>query len=148
MFLLWLRQLPCCRDWTAASVPRPAEGRSSPTNTPVFPLVSSSYQVLHGFIYSFPLCRYSCLFLAGILPAVLCLKVYSWCIHGERCIPCPPAPPPSLGFKKICPSLKSSAHFSSFSRIRFDHFFQVQAKFYCSRLNKPSAFWDSFRLEG
>ena len=37
MFLLWLRQLPRCGDWTPASVPPPAEGRSSPTNTPGFP---------------------------------------------------------------------------------------------------------------
>ena len=37
MFLLWLRQLPRCGDWTPASVPPPTEGRSSPTNTPVFP---------------------------------------------------------------------------------------------------------------
>ena len=37
MFLLWLRQLPLCGDWTPASVPPPTEGRSNPTNTPVFP---------------------------------------------------------------------------------------------------------------
>ena len=54
MFLLWLRQLPGCGDQTPPSVPPPAEGRSSPTDTPVFPLVPSSYQVLCGSIYSFP----------------------------------------------------------------------------------------------
>ena len=37
MFLFWLRQLPRCGDWTPALVPPPAEGRSSPTNTSVFP---------------------------------------------------------------------------------------------------------------
>ena len=37
MFPLWLRQLPWCGDWTPASVSPPAEGRSSPSNTPVFP---------------------------------------------------------------------------------------------------------------
>ena len=37
MFLLWLRQLPRCGDRTPASVPLLAGGRSSPTNTPVFP---------------------------------------------------------------------------------------------------------------
>ena len=41
-----------------------------------FPLVPSSYQVLHGSIYSFPLVRYSCLLSAGVLHA-LCLKPYS-----------------------------------------------------------------------
>ena len=58
---VWLRLLPWCGDTTPASVPPSAEGRSSPTNTPVFPLVSSSYRVLHGSIYSFLLVRYSCL---------------------------------------------------------------------------------------
>ena len=42
-----------------------------------FPLVPSSYRVLHGSIYSFPLVRYSCLPSAGVLHALLCLKVYS-----------------------------------------------------------------------
>ena len=60
-----------------------------------FPLVPSSYWVLRGSIYSFPLVRSSCLLSAGVLPARLCLKVYSWWIHGERCIPCPHIPPPS-----------------------------------------------------
>ena len=46
-------------------------------------------------IYSFPLIRYSCLLSAGVLHALLCLKVYSWCIRGERCILRPPTPPPS-----------------------------------------------------
>ena len=76
------------------SSPTP-EGRSSPTHTSVFPLVPSSYWVLRGSIYSFLLVRYSCPFSAGVLHALLCLKVYSWCIHGERCIPHPPTPLPS-----------------------------------------------------
>ena len=42
-----------------------------------FPLVPSSYQVLHGSIYSFPLVRYFCPLSAGGLHALLCLKVYS-----------------------------------------------------------------------
>ena len=53
MFLLWLRQLPQCRDWTPASVPPPAESKSSPTNTPVFHLVPLSYKVLSSSIYLF-----------------------------------------------------------------------------------------------
>ena len=63
-----------------------------------FPLVSSSYQVLCGSIYSFPLVRYSWPLLAGVLHALLCLKVYSWCIRGERCTPWLPTPPPSCSF--------------------------------------------------
>ena len=59
-----------------------------------FSLVPSSYQVLHGSIYSFPLVWHY-LLSAGVLHALLCLKLYSWCIHGERCTPHPPAPPPS-----------------------------------------------------
>ena len=59
------------------------------------PLVSSSYRVLRGSVYSFPLLRYSCPLSAGVLHALLCLKMYSWCICGERCTPCPPTPLPS-----------------------------------------------------
>ena len=59
------------------------------------PRILSSYQVLRGSICSFPLVRYSCLLSAGVLHALLCLKVYSWCIHGDRCTPHPTTPPPS-----------------------------------------------------
>ena len=48
MFLLRLRQLTQCGDRTPASVYPPAEGRSSPTNTPVFP--SSSF-ILPSFAW-------------------------------------------------------------------------------------------------
>jgi len=51
-----------------------------------FPLVPSSCWVLRGFIYSFPVVRYSCPLSAGVLQALLCLKMYSWCVQGERCI--------------------------------------------------------------
>ena len=80
MFLLWLRQLPQCGDQTPVSVSTPAEGRSSPTNAPVFPPLPTSYRVLCDSLYSFLLVRYSCLLSAGVLHALLCLKVYSWCI--------------------------------------------------------------------
>ena len=96
MFLLWLRQLAWCRDQTLASVPPCTEGRSIPTETPVFPVVPSSYQVLCGSIYSFPLVTYSCPLSAGVLHILLCLMVYSWCFHGERCTSNPPIPPPSF----------------------------------------------------
>ena len=82
--------------WTSASVPPPTKGRSSPNNSPLFLLLPSSYRPLHGSIYSFPLVRYSWLLSAGILQALLCLKVYSRCIHGERCTPHPPTPQPSV----------------------------------------------------
>ena len=62
------------------------------------PLVPSSYWVLCASIYSFPLVRHSCPFSAGVLHALLCLKVYSWCIHGEKCTARPPTPPPSSRF--------------------------------------------------
>ena len=60
-----------------------------------FPLAPSSYRPLCDCIHSFPLVRPSCPLLAGVLRAFLCLKVYSCCIHGERCTPCPPTPSPS-----------------------------------------------------
>ena len=49
----------------------------------VFPLVPHATRVLHVSLYSFPLVRYSCPLSAGVLHALLCLKVYSWCICGE-----------------------------------------------------------------
>ena len=58
-------------------------------------LIPSSYRVLCGSKYSFLLVRFSCLLSAGVLHTLLCLKVYFWCIHGERCSPRPPIPLPS-----------------------------------------------------
>ena len=60
-----------------------------------FPLVPLSYQVLCGSLYSFPLFRYSCPLSAGVLHALLCVQVYSWCTCGERCSRHPPTPLPS-----------------------------------------------------
>ena len=48
MFLLWLRQLPLCGDWTPASAPPPAKSRPSPINSPVFP---PSFFVLPNFAW-------------------------------------------------------------------------------------------------
>ena len=58
------------------SVPPPAEGRPSP-NTPVFPPSSFILRVLSDAIYSFLLVRYSCPLSAGVLHALLCLKLCS-----------------------------------------------------------------------
>ena len=102
MFLLWLRQLPQCEDRTPASVLPHAKCRSSPANTPVFPLVPSSYQVLGGFIYSFPLVGYSSLPSAGVLRALMYLKVYSWCVRRERGTHHPPTPPQSCSLPLLC----------------------------------------------
>ena len=85
----------CPSVGTDCSVPPPAKTKYSPTDTPVFPIVPLSFRVLHGSIYYFPLARYSCPLSAGVLHALLCLKVYSGCIHGERYTPRPSTPPPS-----------------------------------------------------
>ena len=66
MFLLWLRQFPWCGDWTPASVLPPAEGRSSPSNTPVFP--PSSF-ILLSFAWF-------CIFLST---GQVLLSALSWC---------------------------------------------------------------------
>ena len=57
---------PRCGDWTPASVSLPAEGRSSPTNTPVFP--PSSF-VLPSFAWSYIF--FSC--------GQVLLPALSWC---------------------------------------------------------------------
>ena len=88
MFLLWLRQFPPCGDGTPASVHPPAEGKSSPTNIPVFfffPLVPSSYWVLRGSIYSFPLVRSSCLLSVGVQHAFLSEGVFLMYPWREVC---------------------------------------------------------------
>ena len=90
MFLLWLRQLPQCGDCTPASVPLPIEGRSSPTNTPVSPPVLHPTKFCVVLYILFLWVRYSCLFSAGVLHSLLCLKVYFWCICEDICTPHPP----------------------------------------------------------
>ena len=47
-----------------------------------FPLLPLSCWVLHGSIHSFLVVMYSCPLLPGVLQALLCLKVYYWCIRG------------------------------------------------------------------
>ena len=66
MFLLLLRQLSRCGDRTPASVPPPAEGRSRPTNSPVFP--PSSF-VLLSFVW----------FYIFFSTGQVLLSVLSWC---------------------------------------------------------------------
>ena len=74
-----------------------------------FPLVPSCYWLLHGSIYSFPLVRYSCPLSAGVRHAFLCLKVYSWCICGEKYTPRLPTPLPS---SYVLPAISSKPLFS------------------------------------
>ena len=52
-------------------------------------------RVLRASVYALPRDRYSCLLSAGVLHALLCLKVCSWSNSGERCTPHPPTPSPS-----------------------------------------------------
>ena len=95
MFLVWL-SCPLSRTGSLFQLPHlPLAGPVLLTLL-FFPLVPSSYQVLRGSRYSFPLVRYSCLLSAGALHALLCLKVYSWCIYGGRCTPRPPTSPSVL----------------------------------------------------
>ena len=55
-----------------------------------FPLVPSSYWVFVILFILFPLVRYSCQLSAGVPQALLCLKVYSWYVQGDRCTPSAP----------------------------------------------------------
>ena len=81
-----------------------------------FPLVPSSYWILCGSLYSFPLVRFSCLVSANVLKELRCLKVYSWCIRGERWTPLPSTPMPSCSFWML--SFKSILSLSSFTFIK------------------------------
>ena len=95
---LWLRQLSDVGIRLLLQFPHPL--RAGPVLLTLLfrlpsPSVPLSYPVLHESIYSLPLVRYSCLLSAGVMHTLLCLQVYSWCIHGERCTSHPPTPPPS-----------------------------------------------------
>ena len=85
----------------------------------LFPLFPSSYWVLPGSIYSFLVGRYSCPLSAGVLQGLLCLKVYSSCIHGERCAPHSPTPLPScplpFGFNADFSEGQRGRHWISFT---------------------------------
>ena len=71
------------------------KGMSSPNNSPVFH--SSSFILLRfaSSVYYFPLVSYPCLLSTGVLKALLCRKMYSWCTHREICTPHPSTPLPS-----------------------------------------------------
>ena len=88
MFLLWPKRLRWFGDWAPASVPPsslplPPKSRSSPTNSSLFPptfFVLLSFSWLYIF---FSGGHVSCPLSAGVLQALLCLKVYYWCICGD-----------------------------------------------------------------
>ena len=61
-----------------------------------------SFFGLLSFVWFYIFFWYTCLLSAGVLQALLCLKVYSWCIHGEICIPRPPIPLPSWKSNEFC----------------------------------------------
>jgi hypothetical protein len=80
MFILWFRQAP---QYGIRPLLHPLRADSVLIRLMIFPPVLSSYWVLRGSIYSFPLVRHSCLLSADVLITCLCLKVYAWCIHRE-----------------------------------------------------------------
>ena len=83
MFIVWFRQLPQCGIGSLLQFLHPLRVDPVLLTLLFFPPVLSSYWVLHGSIYSFPLVRCSCLLSGNVLITLLCLKVYAWCIHGE-----------------------------------------------------------------
>ena len=76
---------PAVGIWPLLHFPHPPRAGLALLTLLFFTLIPSSYWVLCGSISTFPLVRYSCLLSAGVLHALLCLKVYSWCSRGERC---------------------------------------------------------------
>ena len=76
----------------------PVPGRRPSCSSSSFPPPSLVLPSLAWiYIYSFPVVRDPCPLSASVLQDLLCLKVYSWCLHGERWTPCPPTPLPSWG---------------------------------------------------
>ena len=95
---------------------------SSPTNTPVSPPSCFILPSFAWFYIFLPLVRHSCPLSAGILHAHLCLKVYSWHIHGERCNQHPLTPLPSCSL---------SLSFSFWKNNKVTHFSYL---YFCIRL--------------
>ena len=128
---------PLCGDRTPASVPPPL--RAGPVLlTLLFFLIPSSYRVLCGSTYSFPLVRCSCLLSAGVLHALLWLKVYFWCIHGERCTPHPPIPALSCSLHVINLNRESNLSCVTFgSRVDWACKSEVQSEFFYFLLCHP-----------
>ena len=99
--LLCLPKLPQCGDWTPASVPSPIKGRVSPTNSPLF---LPTFFVLLSFAWFYIFFSSGQILLplsVAVLLTLLCLKVYSWYMCGERCTPCSPTPLPTILFSSI-----------------------------------------------
>ena len=97
------RQLPHCGDWTPASVPPPAKGIFSATNTPVSPPLPAPHPVPSSYLLPNFAWFYIFFSTGQVLQSALswcsvCTSVSEavfWCIHGERCIPRPPTLLPS-----------------------------------------------------
>ena len=77
MLLLYSKQLLQCEDWNLLLFPNLPMAGPVLLTLLFFHLLPSFYRVLHDSILSSPLVRYSCLLSAGVLQALLCLKVYS-----------------------------------------------------------------------
>ena len=93
MLPLCPKQLLRCWDMTPASVLPTPRCRSSPAHSPLFPFLPLSYWVLDLYIpfqwSGTPVCS------QAVFCEILHLKVYSWCIHGERCTAHLATPSPS-----------------------------------------------------
>ena len=96
MFLIWLNSCPTVGTRPLLQFHDSLRGGPILLTPLFFPLAPSSYRVLCGSCIFPPLARYSCLLSVIVLHALL----HSWCIHGERGIPHPPAPPPSCSPKQ------------------------------------------------
>ena len=75
-------------SWACSTIPILQLPVTAPSSEPAF--LSWVRMIVAKIVW------FSCLLPAGVLQALLCLKVYSWCIHGERCAPPTPLPSCSL----------------------------------------------------
>ena len=85
---------PDVGTWPVSVLP-PTEGRSSPTNTPVFPpssFILPSFAWFYTFFSAGQVVLSTLSWCSGCTSAS---EVYSWCILGDRCTPRSPTPPPS-----------------------------------------------------
>ena len=104
MFLLRLRKLPRCGDQTAASVPPPIEGRSSPSNTTVFPPTSF---LLPSFVWFYIFFSTGQVLLSPLSWCSACTSVFEGVflmyprreMYSRSTYPLPSCSPPILNIK-------------------------------------------------
>ena len=128
-------QLPPCGDWTPASVPPPAKGRSSPTNTPVF---SPSSFILLSFAWSYIFFSTDQVLLSTLSWCSACSSVsegvflmYPWReMYSSPPTPLPSCSPPIFNIKCFECVINCGCFYNSLLKLFIQVNSQIRVKFF------------------